>query len=331
MLNRILQKQFNMKHIAIIGECMIELNGKPFAEMHQTFGGDTLNAAVYLSRSCSLNANPNDIKISYVSALGNDPISNGMITRWQEEGINTDLVLRDDKRTPGLYLIQLDEQGERTFLYWRNQSAARYLLQHEKFEHIKVQLMNLNMVFLSGISLAILPADDRIELLKLLTELRNNDVEIAFDSNFRPALWPNDDQLKTVHNIFEKMYKTTDIALVTFDDEQLIWGDITPQDTLIRLQKHGVKKAIVKLGAEGCLIGDFINELTQSVATVPVNNVVDTTSAGDSFNGGFLSSYLTSGNLELSCQRGNALAGVVIQHRGAIIPKLVTETVTKKQ
>ena len=47
-----------MKHIAIIGECMIELNGKPFGSMHQTFGGDTLNAAVYLSRGCEANLNP---------------------------------------------------------------------------------------------------------------------------------------------------------------------------------------------------------------------------------------------------------------------------------
>lgn len=49
-----------MKHIAIIGECMIELNGKPFGSMHQTFGGDTLNAAVYLSRGCE----PTSIKMT---------------------------------------------------------------------------------------------------------------------------------------------------------------------------------------------------------------------------------------------------------------------------
>jgi 2-dehydro-3-deoxygluconokinase len=330
MLNHIFQKGFNMKHIAIIGECMIELNGKPFGEMRQTFGGDTLNAAVYLSRSCALNINQNDIKISYVSSLGNDPISDGMLTRWQGENINTDLVLRDHKRTPGLYLIQLDEQGERTFLYWRNQSAARYLLQHPGFEQIKAQLINLDMIFLSGISLAILPDKDLIELLKLLADLRNQGVEIAFDSNFRPALWPNDDQLKTVQNAFATMYQATDLALVTFDDEQLIWGDKTPQDTLIRLQQQGVKKAVVKLGVDGCLIGYFANKVTLSVPTVPVKVVVDTTSAGDSFNGGFLSCYLTNGNLEQSCQRGNALAGIVIQHRGAIIAKSATDVVTNK-
>ncbi|RBM47392.1 sugar kinase [Vibrio tarriae] len=315
-----------MKHIAIVGECMIELNGKPFGTMHQTFGGDTLNAAVYLSRGCEANANPDDIKVSYVTALGTDPISSGMLSRWQEEGVATELVLRDPTRTPGLYLIQLDDQGERTFLYWRNQSAARYLLQHPDFGQIKQALHQVNMVFLSGITLAILPAEDRIALLNLLVELKAKGVEIAFDSNFRPALWPQDDH-HTVKEIYQVMYQLTDVALVTFDDELLIWGDSTPEQTIQRLTALGVQKCIVKLGAEGCLIQDSsASNAPQAVPTQPVVQVVDTTSAGDSFNGGFLSAYLAGADLATACQRGNTLAGTVIQHRGAIIPKEFTQS-----
>ncbi|HDZ9458038.1 TPA: sugar kinase [Vibrio cholerae] len=315
-----------MKHIAIVGECMIELNGKPFGAMHQTFGGDTLNAAVYLRRGCEANANPDDIKVSYVTALGTDPISSGMLSRWQEEGVATELVLRDPTRTPGLYLIQLDDQGERTFLYWRNQSAARYLLQHPDFGQIKQALNQVDIVFLSGITLAILPDEDRIALLNLLVELKANGVEIAFDSNFRPALWPQDDH-HTVKEIYQVMYQLTDVALVTFDDEQWIWGDSTPEQTIQRLTALGVQKCIVKLGAEGCLIQDSSASTfaPQAVPTQPVKQVVDTTSAGDSFNGGFLSAYLAGADLATACQRGNTLAGTVIQHRGAIIPKAFTQ------
>ncbi len=319
-----------MKHIAIIGECMIELNGKPFGSMHQTFGGDTLNAAVYLSRGCEANSKPDEVKVSYVTALGTDPISTGMLTRWQDEGVSTGLVLRDETRTPGLYLIQLDDQGERTFLYWRNQSAARYLLQHPNFGMVKQALTQVDAVFLSGISLAILPDEDRISLLNLLVELKAQGVEIAFDSNFRPALWPNDDN-QTIKNVYQAMYQLTDIALVTFDDEQLIWGDETPEQTIERLTSLGVGKCIVKLGADGCLVQDSTNQgssaalAPQAVPTQPVAQVVDTTSAGDSFNGGFLSAYLAGVDLAASCQRGNALAGAVIQHRGAIIPKAFTQ------
>ncbi|ERM54184.1 sugar kinase [Vibrio metoecus] len=316
-----------MKHIAIMGECMIELNGKPFGSMHQTFGGDTLNAAVYLRRGCEANTNPDEIKVSYVTALGTDPISSGMLSRWQEEGVATELVLRDPTRTPGLYLIQLDDQGERTFLYWRNQSAARYLLQHPDFSRIKQALNQVDMVFLSGITLAILPDEDRIALLNLLVELKAKGVEIAFDSNFRPALWPQDDN-HTVKEIYQVMYQLTDVALVTFDDEQLIWGDSTPEQTIQRLTALGVQKCIVKLGAEGCLIQDSSASTfaPQAVPTQPVEQVVDTTSAGDSFNGGFLSAYLAGADLATACQRGNTLAGTVIQHRGAIIPKEFTQS-----
>ena len=319
-----------MKHIAIIGECMIELNGKPFGSMHQTFGGDTLNAAVYLSRGCEANRKSDEVKISYVTALGNDPISTGMLTRWEEEGVSTDLVLRDETRTPGLYLIQLDDQGERTFLYWRNQSAARYLLQHPNFELVKQALTQVDTVFLSGISLAILPEEDQISLLNLLVELKAQGVEIAFDSNFRPALWPEDNN-QAVKNVYQAMYQLTDVALVTFDDEHLLWGDETPEQTIKRLTTLGVGKCIVKLGADGCLIQDSKNQgssaslAPQAVPTQSVAQVVDTTSAGDSFNGGFLSAYLTGADLVTSCQRGNALARTVIQHRGAIIPKALTQ------
>ncbi|ENM5797638.1 sugar kinase [Vibrio mimicus] len=316
-----------MKHIAIVGECMIELNGKPFGSMHQTFGGDTLNAAVYLRRGCEANTNPDEIKVSYVTALGTDPISSGMLSRWEEEGVVTELVLRDPTRTPGLYLIQLDDQGERTFLYWRNQSAARYLLQHPDFSRIEQALNQVDMVFLSGITLAILPDEDRIALLNLLVELKAKGVEIAFDSNFRPALWPQDDH-HTVKEIYQVMYQLTDVALVTFDDEQLIWGDSTPEQTIQRLTALGVQKCIVKLGAEGCLIQDSSASTfaPQAVPTQPVAQVVDTTSAGDSFNGGFLSAYLAGADLATACQRGNTLAGTVIQHRGAIIPKEFTQS-----
>lgn len=86
-----------MTHIAIIGECMIELNGKPFGPMQQTFGGDTLNAAIYLCRGREANGVTQDIRVSYVTALGSDPLSQGMIQRWQNEGIETQWVLRDER------------------------------------------------------------------------------------------------------------------------------------------------------------------------------------------------------------------------------------------
>ena len=303
---------------------MVELNGKPFAEMHQTFGGDTLNAAIYASRCIT-----EGTQVSYVTALGTDPLSKGMQERWEAEGIDTSLVLTDPTRTVGAYLIQLDDKGERTFMYWRENTPASRIVQHPEFERITdVIRQQFDLVFLSGISLAILDDNDRDTILNVMQSFKQAGITIAFDSNYRPALWGKD--ISKVRGNYARMYDSTDLALVTFDDEALIWGDATPYETVTRLvEQHGVKHVIVKLGASGCLIGGVeINEPIH-VETEEIKSVVDTTSAGDSFNGGFLSGYLSGQSLVECCQRGNALAGIVIQHRGAIILKEHTEHLVK--
>ncbi len=305
-----------MKKIALFGECMIELNGEPFGNMRQTYGGDSLNTATYLARVSS----PEHVAVYYVSALGTDKLSQGMLEHWQADGIHTDWVLRDENRSAGLYLIQLDKQGERTFLYWRNQSAARYLLQHHDYPKILAQLKSVDMLYLSGISLAILPENDRTLLIQQLAELKKSGVKIVFDSNFRPKLWGN---LKQAQDCCQRLLPLVNIALVTFDDERLLWNDIDEQATIARLSQFSIATIVVKQGSKGAV---FCQNGTQTfVPTTKIDNVVDTTSAGDSFNAGFLSGYLQGKPLEICCQQGNQLAGIVIQHKGAIIDKSATD------
>lgn len=304
-----------MKKLAIIGECMIELNGEPFGNMHQTYGGDSLNTATYLARISS----QNDIEVHYISALGTDKLSQGMLAAWQADNINTDLVLCDKHRQPGLYLIQLDKQGERTFLYWRNQSAARYLLQHPDYPKALKALEEVNMVYLSGISFAILPPEDRLTLINQLAELKKQGVKIAFDSNYRPKLW---ESKQSAQQNYANLLKLVDLALVTFDDEHLLWGDRNEQATLERFAQYDIETIVVKQGSQGATVQ--VNGSQTFVPTTPVEKVIDTTSAGDSFNAGFLNGYLLGKDLTTCCQQGNQVAGIVIQHKGAIIDKSAT-------
>ncbi|CEO41537.1 sugar kinase [Photobacterium kishitanii] len=301
-----------MKRIALIGECMIELNGSSFGAMQQTYGGDSLNTAVYLARIAG-----QSVAIDYISALGCDAISDGMIMRWQQEGINTATVLRDKHRQPGLYLIQLDEFGERTFLYWRDQSAARYMLRHSEFERVVKHLDGVDMVYLSGISLAILPPDDRQQLIDLLTRLSKKGVSIIFDSNYRPALWEDSE---TTRHCYRQLFAITDLALVTNDDEAALWGDTSEEETLLRLKQTGVKQAVVKMGPKGNYYENFMMDIRTFVAATVVKNVVDTTSAGDSFNAGFIAGVIRGLSPVKCSELGHQLAGIVIQHKGAIIP-----------
>jgi 2-dehydro-3-deoxygluconokinase len=298
------------KSVALIGECLIELNGTPFGTLSQTFGGDTLNTALYLAR---LSARTIDVK--YVTAVGRDVLSDGMVQRWQAEGIDTTLTLRDPARRPGLYLIQVDARGERTFLYWRGESAARYLLQHSGYDHIAEQLAEADMIYLSGISLAILPEQDRSNLIGELQSLAARGTAVIFDTNYRSALWPSVESARAASS---SLLPATRLLFVTYDDERRLWGDRSPQDTLTRLHAAKAAFVVIKLGAAGCLFSD--GATVTKVATTPVAKVMDTTAAGDAFNAGFLAAWLEDRSPEDCCRVANALAGAVIQHRGAIIP-----------
>ncbi|PJG59260.1 sugar kinase [Aeromonas cavernicola] len=309
--------------IVMMGECMIELNGSPFGAMHQAFGGDSLNTALYLKRA--VNAYPHPISVSYLTAMGVDPLSKGIVAQWRQAGLDTSLVLTDDQRQPGLYLIQLDEQGERTFLYWRNESAARYMLRHEQFPSVIAALADVDIIYLSGITLAILPDDDRRTLLQHLTRLHQQGKKIVFDSNYRPVLWHDPDIAK---HYYQQLLSITWLGLLTDDDEATLWGDKSVDETLCRLHALGLEEVVIKRGGDGCLYQNIKQgEPPLHIPAVPVATIVDTTSAGDSFNAGFLAGRLTGKSALASAQMGHQLAAIVIQHRGAIVPTEATDPV----
>ncbi|UJF17710.1 sugar kinase [Vibrio sp. SS-MA-C1-2] len=313
-----------MKKVGFIGECMIELNGQAFGEMKQHFGGDTLNSAVYLHR-----LDPT-IKPYYITAVGNDELSQQLVSLWQQEGIDTSLTLLDQHHQTGLYQISLDVEGERTFSYWRKQSAASQLLQHPDFSNVKKALFELDYLYLSGISVAIFSNSDKLLFVELLKSLHQAGVKIVFDSNYRAKLWDSPQQAQF---FYQQIIPLCEYALITFDDEIELWGDKKITDATERLQKLGLNKFVLKLGAGGCQYFSVIKEGNQNrlqsmdFPTDKVSHVVDTTSAGDSFNAGFICQLLRENSPEKGCQLGNQLAGLVIQHKGAIIPQSVTDTV----
>lgn len=310
-------------NIAIIGECMIELstvvNGSVQSDstetlLKQSFGGDSMNTAIYLKKLAE-----DAIDVHYVSSMGTDSVSSNLITQWQNYGVNTESVLLNPDKHAGLYMIQNDADGERTFQYWRNDSAAKYVVQHHDFDKTVEKLKGFNAVYLSGISLAILPENDCKTLLEHLAELANAGVKIIFDSNYRPALWSSKAHCQQVT---KAIYALSTLALVTYDDEYDLWEDTSIESCRTRLHKQGVKELVIKDGANGCqysVNGPLFGNDVQKFATEKVAKVVDTTAAGDSFNAGFLAYWLQSCPIKQCADAGNKLAGQVIQQKGAIV------------
>ena len=301
------------KKIAIIGECMIELSEKG-ENIKRGFGGDTLNTAVYLARQ----SDSQQLRVDYVTALGTDSFSDQMIAAWQQEQLQTALIQRLDNKMPGLYFIETDQHGERTFWYWRNDAAARFWLDSAQADEICQQLAHYDYLYLSGISLAILPAASRDKLMALLRACRQNGGKVIFDNNYRPRLWADK---PSAQQAYAEMLRHTDMAFLTLDDEDLLCGE-QPLDAVIgRTRAAGVQEIAIKRGADSCLVavGD---EPLREVAAIKLakEKVIDTTAAGDSFSAGYLAVRLAGGSAEDAAARGHLTASTVIQHRGAIIP-----------
>src|SRR5579871_6158812 len=190
-----------MPKVASIGECMIEFSQSADGAFRRGFGGDTLNTALYLSRL--------GIDASYVTALGDDALSEGMLAGWQSEGIKTDLVLRIAGRLPGLYMIERDASGERNFLYWRDRAPARELFDRADSTLLE-RLARFDWLYLSGISLSLYGDNGRARLRELLAATRKNGGKIAFDGNFRPRGWPDK---ATARRAFEEIFPLVDLAM----------------------------------------------------------------------------------------------------------------------
>jgi 2-dehydro-3-deoxygluconokinase len=293
---------------AALGECMIELFRRPDGSTVLGFGGDTLNTAVYMARLGSA--------VDYVTALGDDRFSTDMTEAWAGEGVGTGRVLRVPGRLPGLYAIETDALGERRFHYWRESAPARDLFVLPRSPALVEALEGYDLLYLSGISLAIWGERGREVLWGLLERVRARGGRVAFDSNWRPRLWPD---RETAQRAYGEMLRRTDIAFPGAGDERDLFGDAGPEAIVERLRAHGVGEIVVKLDRPGCLV--CTDEGCREVPAERVAEVVDTTAAGDSFSAGYLAARLKGRAPETAARWGHKVAAAVIQHRGAIIPR----------
>lgn len=286
--------------IACIGEAMIELSfDGPTALVN--FAGDTLNTAIYLRRSLGP-----EHAVSYVTTLGVDSFSDRLLNFILAENVSVDTISRHPTLLPGLYAIDTNPDGERSFLYWRENSAARSM-----FADGFKALDPFDVIYFSAITLAILPVGIRAAFLNWLGTCNKT---VVFDSNYRPKLWHD---VASAQAAVKAAWQLTDIGLPSVDDEMALFSESTEQEVITRLNNWGVTCGALKRGPDGPLPLD--TDLVISNAYQKATVVVDTTAAGDSFNGAFLGSYLQSGNVEKALKMGHECALKVIGTRGAIL------------
>lgn len=295
------------KRFVAIGEAMIEMSPGAGGHWRMGFAGDTLNTAVYARHLL-----PADWQVDYFTALGADRYSRALSDFIASRGIGTEKIVTVPERRPGLYFIH-QEAGDRHFTYWRDRSAARLLAEDEAA--LNASMEGAAIVYVSGITLAILDTVGRIRLLAALNRARAAGARIAFDPNIRPALWNEEADIRQV---LAEAGAVCDVVLPTFDDEAALFGDEDVQRTRDRYAQWGASEIVVKNGAEPALAS--IDGQSALVAPLVTSDVIDATGAGDSFNGAYLAARAAGAGLHEAVSLAHRVAAVCIRHHGALVP-----------
>ena len=299
--------------IVTLGEGMIEIAGRIGQTGPIAYGGDVLNVTVALAR---LGLAP-----AFLTALGTDAWSDELVGLWRNEGIDVAMIARHPDRVAGLYGIRVDDQGERSFTYWRDRSAARALLDMPESGALLDRAAGADLLFLSGITLSLYDAAGRERIADIADAVRRHGGIVAFDGNYRPRGWADADAARAA---FADFARHVTLALPTAGDEAMLHGEETPKVVARRWHDAGATEVVVKLGADGALVStDAETALVPTVAVVPV----DTSGAGDAFDAGYLAARIAGQPPADAARFGHRLAGETIRHPGAIPPRAAVKDI----
>jgi len=320
VINNSINKSKNKSpaNIIVMGECMVEFGRASGCTSEdnlykKSIAGDVFNTGIYIKRCVKEQAN-----VKFLTAVGNDENSSEMLAMMTKELLDTNLVYRSKNAQMGLYLINVDNEGERSFNYWRETSAAKQVVRFLSDDLNNPTFENVDSFFFSGISIAILSEGDRQKLWHFILRLKAAGTTIVFDPNYRPTLWTSMNETRTA---YAAAFELADIALPGVDDHMVLYNAKNAEDVAGFLEQFSIGEIIVKNGSQGMLLS--IEGIRSYVTVEPVKNVVDTTSAGDAFNGSYLSARLLGNTPEQAAIFASKVSGCVIQHKGAIVDETV--------
>ena len=291
--------------LVCMGEPMLEFNQQPNgADGRRLYlegpGGDTSNAAVAAARQGA--------RVAYVSAIGRDPAGDRFAELWDTEGVDHSAVLRSDARPTAVYFVTHGPKGHE-FLYYRKDSAAAGIGPADVPE---AMIRGAKFFYASGISQGI-AASAADAVFHAIHIARAAGVKVAYDTNYRPRLWPVARAAAVIHAAIG----LSDIALPSLEDAQALSG-LSGADAICDFYlRLGPKLVVLKMGAQGALLATPTTRL--AIPPFPCTPV-DGTGAGDTFCGSFLARLIAGDAPEAAARYAAAAAALKTQGYGAVAP-----------
>jgi len=288
-----------------MGEPMLEFNQLPpqpdgaqhYLEGH---GGDTSNAAIAAARQ--------GVRVGYITALGRDMPGDSFMALWAREGVDASTVTRTDRWQTGVYFVTHDVQGHHFLHYRANSAAAMY----SAADLPEAAIAAARMFYVSGISQGIsTSAADAV--FAAIDIARRNGVKVAYDTNYRPRLWPPARAAAVMHAAMAQ----SDYALPGIEDVQTLTGLTDPDAVLDFYLRLGPKVVVLKMGESGAYLATPDRRVR-----IPKHDVqvVDATGAGDAFCGSFLARILAGDAPERAARYAAIAAALKCTGYGAVAP-----------
>ena len=263
-------------------------------------GGKGANQAVAAAR---LGGN-----VTFVTKTGNDIFGTDALQILNNEGINTSYIIKDAKNPSGVALINVDETGENSIVVapGSNASLSAYDINDEVFE------TNSDDLFLMQLEIPL----GTVEFVAQKAVSKGNRVIL----NPAPARQLSDDLLNCLYLITPN---ETEAELLTGIE---VHDVVTAEKAAFKLRNKGVRNVIITMGALGAYI--LSGTISKLVPVIPVK-AIDTTAAGDVFNGALAVAISEGKDIEDAVTFANKAASISVTRMGAQVSAPYRKEISK--
>ncbi|USD68081.1 aminoimidazole riboside kinase [Vibrio sp. SCSIO 43136] len=264
-----------MSKVWVTGDAVVDLIPDTKTTYLKCPGGAPANVAVAIARLAG--------EVGFFGRVGLDPLGRFMLQTLNNENVNTDNLLLDEAQRTSTVIVDLDDQGERSFTFMVKPSADQFTQPSDIPTFIPGEWLHV-------CSIALANEPSRSTTLEAMKRIKNAGGYVSFDPNLRDEVWADRSEIIPVVN---QALKLADV--VKFSDDELMFLTQTGslEAGLEAIKANSTPLVLVTQGAKGALV---VTSKKQQLVSGKAIKAVDTTGAGDAFVGGLLARLSTLKN-----------------------------------